>query len=101
MSTENIREHFVRFLGADVSVAFAKPESPRIVLIYRPNRLSDHFVLEAFEELAESDPALAAQIERLAVSFETRLGRTRGPVTRRRVMLPRVVPQKPADHTAS
>ena len=101
MSTEIIREHFVRFFGADVSVAFVEPESPRIVLIYRPGPLSNRCVLQAFDELAAIYPRLAAQIERLAVSFETRPGRTREPITRRRVMLPRVGHDQPADHTAS
>ncbi|MGE0279596.1 MAG: hypothetical protein AB7P20_03135 [Rhizobiaceae bacterium] len=83
VTAEAIREHFKRFLGADISVDFPEPESPRSVVLYRPDRLSDSFVTEAYEALAASAPAVARQIERLAVSFETRLGRTR-----RRIALP-------------
>ena len=77
MSTEAIKDHFSRYLGADVAVTFSEPDDVRSVVLFRPDRLSDSFVSQAFEALARNTPELAVQIERLAVSFDTRLGRTR------------------------
>lgn len=83
MSTEAIKDHFSQYLGVDVAVTFSEPDDPRSIVLFRPDRLSDRFVSQAFEALARSTLELAGQIERLAVSFDTRLGRTR-----RRVPLP-------------
>lgn len=85
MSTEAIKDHFARYLGADVAVHFGEPNDPRSIVLFRPDRLSDSFVSQAYAALAASTPELAARIERLAVSFDTRLGRTR-----RRVPLPSI-----------
>jgi hypothetical protein len=76
MSAEQIQKHFVRFLGADVGVSFGNPENPREVVLYRPDRLSEKFVTWAFEELEKTAPNLAGKIDRLLVSYESRLGRT-------------------------
>ncbi|MGE0280342.1 MAG: hypothetical protein AB7P20_06985 [Rhizobiaceae bacterium] len=84
MSAEIIRDHFVGFLGIDVAVKFDEPSNPRHVVLYRPDRLPDGFVTQAYEALATTSPDIAGQIERLLVSFETRLGRRL-----RRVPLPR------------
>lgn len=83
MSADIIRNHFVQFLGADVGVSFSDPENPRHVVLYRPDRLSDSFVVAAFEALDRTSPNIARSIDRLLVSFDTRLGRTQ-----RRVELP-------------
>jgi hypothetical protein len=77
MSAEQIRTHFVRSLGPDVGVSFSNPDNPCEVVLYRPDRLSEPLVRWAFERLQMSAPAAAKQIERLIVSYETRLGRTR------------------------
>lgn len=92
MSAEAIKDHFVKFLGADVSVAFAEPGDPRRVVVYRPGRLSDRFVTQAYEALAQSSPQIAAQIERLLVSFETRFGRRR-----RGIVLPTALRRSASD----
>lgn len=68
-----------------MAVTFSEPDDIRSVVLFRPDRLSDSFVSQAYEALALSTPELAARIERLAVSFDTRLGRTR-----RRVPLPSI-----------
>lgn len=83
MSAEIIRRHFVQFLGADVGVSFFDADDPRHVVLYRPDRLPDSFVVAAFEALDRTSPKIARSIERLLVSFDTRLGRTQ-----RRVDLP-------------
>jgi hypothetical protein len=75
MSAELIRKHFIKHLGSDVNVSFSDPSNPREVVLYRHDRLSDPFVTWAFEQLAKSSPELAAKIERLLVSYESRLGR--------------------------
>jgi len=72
-----IQNHFIQFLGADVSVAFAESKDLGQVLLYRPDRLSDGFVEQAYEALAQSSPQIAAIIEELVVSFETPFGRIR------------------------
>lgn len=77
MSVELIREHFRQFLGSDVGVSFSDPENPREVILYRPDRLSDPFVTWAFEQLEKTAPEVAASIDRLLVSYESRLGLTR------------------------
>ena len=76
MSAEQIQNHFVRFLGVDVGVSFSDPADPREVILYRPDRLSERFVTWAFEELEKTAPNIAAKIDRLLVSYESRLGRT-------------------------
>ena len=76
MSADFIKKHFVEFLGADVGVSFNDPDDPRHVTLYRPDRLSDPFVTLAYQALEKSSPDAAQKIERLLVSFETRLGRT-------------------------
>nr|WP_155249104.1 hypothetical protein [Mesorhizobium loti] len=76
MSAEQIQRHFVRFLGVDVGVSFSDPADPREVILYRPDRLSEKFVTWAFEELENTAPNIAAKIDRLLVSYESRLGRT-------------------------
>jgi hypothetical protein len=76
VSAELIRKHFVQFLGTDVGVSFKDAQEPREVVLYRPDRLSDAFVQWAFEALENAVPDAAARIDRLVVSYETRLGRT-------------------------
>ena len=76
MSAEQIQKHFVRFLGVDVGVSFSDPADPREVVLYRPDRLSERFVTWAFEELEKTAPNVAGKIDRLLVSYESRLGRT-------------------------
>ena len=76
MSAEQIQKHFVRFLGEDVGVSFSDPANPREVVLYRPDRLSEAFVTWAFEELEKTAPNIARKIDRLLVSYESRLGRT-------------------------
>ena len=76
MSAEQIRKHFVQFLGSDVGVSFGDPLRPRDVVLDRPDRLSEPLVRWAFEQLEKSAPGTARKIERLVVSYETRLGRT-------------------------
>jgi hypothetical protein len=76
MFAEQIQNHFVRFLGADVGVSFSNPADPREVILYRPDRLSEAFVTWAFEELEKTAPDVAKKIDRLLVSYETRLGRS-------------------------
>jgi hypothetical protein len=83
MSADFISEHFRRFLGADVGVSFADETEPRRVILYRPDRLPDAFVTDAYVALTKAAPVLAETIERVTVSFETRLGRSA-----RRVDLP-------------
>jgi len=83
MSAEQIQKHFVRFLGVDVGVTFSDPNDPRVVILYRPDRLSDSFVVWAFQELEKTTPNIALKIDRLLVSYESRIGRTR-----RRVNIP-------------
>ncbi|HEV7251968.1 MAG TPA: hypothetical protein VGN97_02555 [Mesorhizobium sp.] len=76
MAAEDIKRHFVQFLGEDVGVSFDNPDDPRDVILYRPDRLSDEFASLAFGALQGSRPALAARIDRLLVSFEEPWGRT-------------------------
>jgi hypothetical protein len=75
MSAETIKDHFVKFLGADVGVSFVDADRPSQVILYRPDRLSDGFVRLAYEAFKKSVPSLASDIERIAVAFETRDGR--------------------------
>ena len=81
MSAELIREHFTRHLGVDVGVSFGDPDDPREVILYRPDRLSEAFVTWAFEALQQTAPGVALNIDRLLVSYESRLGRTQRGVT--------------------
>ena len=76
MYADEIRQHFVRFFGSDVGVSFKNPETPSEVVLYRPDRLSDKFVLLGFAELQKSAPRVARKIDKLIVSYESRLGRT-------------------------
>lgn len=77
MSAELIREHFTQYLGTDVGVSFVNPNDPREVVLYRPDQLSAEFVTWAFQALEKAAPSVAWNIERLLVSYDTRLGRTR------------------------
>jgi hypothetical protein len=81
MSAELIREHFTQYLGVDVGVSFVNPDDPREVVLYRPDQLSETFVTWAFEALEKTAPSVAWNIERLLVSYDTRLGRTRRGIT--------------------
>jgi len=76
MSAEQIRKYFTRFIGVDVGVSFNDPANPCEVILYRPDQLSEAFVLWAFEELEKAAPDVARRIDRLLVSYETPLGRT-------------------------
>ena len=49
MYADQIKEHFVRFLGSDVGVSFKDPDTPNEVILYRHDRLPDKFVLLAFQ----------------------------------------------------
>lgn len=81
MSAELIREHFTHHLGVDVGVSFRDPDDPREVILYRPDRLSETFVTSAFEALKRTAPNVAWNIDRLLVSYESRLGRTQRGIT--------------------
>jgi hypothetical protein len=74
MTAERIRKHFEKLLGPDVKVSFVDNDSPRAVILHRADRLSDGFVTWAFEQLARTAPELASRIDRLLVSYESRLG---------------------------
>lgn len=76
MSAETIRDHFVKFLGADIGVSFVDAKCPSQVILFRPDRLSDRFVREAYVSFRKTNPEVAQLIERLIVSFETHNGRT-------------------------
>ena len=76
MYADQIKEHFVRFLGSDVGVSFKDPDPPNEVILYRHDRLPDKFVLLAFQELQRTAPRVAAKIDKLIVSYESSLGRT-------------------------
>jgi hypothetical protein len=73
---EQIKEHFSRFFGFDVGVSFKNPGTHSEVVLYRPDRLSDKFVLLAFAELQKSSPRVARTIDKVIVSYESPLGRT-------------------------
>jgi hypothetical protein len=90
MSAEQISTHFVRFLGGDVGVSFSDPNDPSEVILYRPDRLSESFVQWAFDALEDAAPDAAAKIDRLLVSYETRLGRTQRGVSLSRKDAPEV-----------
>jgi hypothetical protein len=85
MSTKMIGEHFVKFLGEDVGVSFSDPKNSLVVTLYHPDKLPETFVQWAFEELEKVAPEAAAGIDRVVVSYETRLGRTQRGVTLSRV----------------
>jgi hypothetical protein len=76
MSAETIRDHFVKFLGVDVGVSFVDADHTSQVILYRPDRLSDAFVRQAYASFEKTNPDIAQNIKRLIVSFETRSGRT-------------------------
>lgn len=76
MPTDLIRKHFVEFLGRDVGVSITDHDNPRDVVLYRPDRLSDPFVMEAFEALRRIAPSAAEKVGRLLIAFDTRSGRT-------------------------
>ena len=61
MYAEQIKEHFVRFLGSDVGVSFKDPGAPNEVILYRHDRLPDKFVLLAFRELQRTAPRVARE----------------------------------------
>lgn len=73
-STDAIRAHFLKFLGADVAIHVSHPSLPRSVTFYRHDRLPDDFVTQAFNALATSSPELAGEIGHLIVSYQSRLG---------------------------
>jgi hypothetical protein len=75
MSANLIRDHFARFLGADVRVSFLDSEEPFQVFLYRPDKLSEAFVIRAFEALETAEPKVAYRIARLLVSYDGRFGR--------------------------
>ena len=76
MSAETIRNHFVNFLGVDVGVSFNDADCLNQLILYRPDRLSDPFVRQAYASFEKTNPDIARNIKRLIVSFETRNGRT-------------------------
>ena len=76
MSAEQICKHFKHFIGVDVAISFGDPANPCEVILYRPDRLSEGFVIWAFQELQKTAPDVAGKIDRLLVSYETPLGRT-------------------------
>ena len=81
MSAELIRTHFLRFLGCDVGVSFVNPENPHDVILYRPDRLPDEFVTQAFEAFKAREPSIARNIDRLLVSYDGPFGRLQCRVT--------------------
>ena len=81
MSAELIRSHFLRFLGCDVGVSFVNPENPHDVILYRPDRLPDEFVTQAFEAFKAREPSIARNIDRLLVSYDGPFGRLQCRVT--------------------
>jgi hypothetical protein len=76
VSAQIIRDPFVKFLGVDIGVSFVDANCPSHVILYRPDRLSDQFVRQAYVSLKKTHPDIARDIERLIISFETNNGRT-------------------------
>ena len=74
MYAEEITKHFVRFLGSNVGVSLKETGNLVEVTLYRPDRVSDTFVLLAFEQLKSSSPRIAGRIDKLIVSYEGPLG---------------------------
>ena len=74
-SSAAIKAHFLKFLGADVAIDVSDPSLPRSVTLYRRDRLSDDFVMQAFNALATSSPELAGEIGHVVVSYQSRLGK--------------------------
>ena len=63
MSSETIRDHFVKFLGVDVGVSFIDADCPNQVILYRPDRLSDGFVRQAYESFEKTNPNIASEYQ--------------------------------------
>jgi hypothetical protein len=75
MSENLLREHFTRFLGSDVQVSVVDGKSGYEILLYRPDKLSEAFVIRAFETFETAHPQMASRIDRLVVLYEGRFGR--------------------------
>jgi len=75
MSKSLLRQHFTRFLGADVQVSVLDGKGGYAILLYRPDKLSEAFVIRAFEAFETENPQLALRVGRLLVLYEGRFGR--------------------------